>query len=599
MRISDSKFIYPLALLLAFRAVYAEPMQAPPNPPRMERGIDADGARLSVVRINIYEAEIPSDFTSYSAVESLLEPCEDLSGVTTIHADPSYSILQSEVVAQGASAFHLAHPDFADHALIINQSILPSPSSSVFFSSRLGYATEYQTAKLLVSDDSGASWNTLWSRSGSGDAGQSAFELVSAPLGDYAGSEILLRFSYEFDGTSAYTDTDTIAGWIIDDIQVGATLATQQYTAFGDPTTDEILAVEFINRARADAAAEAQRLKNTDDQDVLDAINFFNTDLDEMVAQFATLEQSLPPLAINAKLMAAARLHSQDMLENVFQGHDSSSNPPAPNEPGDTMGQRATRQGYDWSTVAENVYAYAESVWHAHAGFNIDWGDDAYGMQVPPGHRENIHSASFREIGVGIVTGSNSNGSTTVGPMLVTHDFGTEFNSDQPFMVGVTYIDHDGDGFYSVGEGLGGVEIRVTGAGHHAFSSSNGAYALPLPGDGEYSVSFSAYGYEKQSVQFTVSSSANVKIDYSAQPAAPWFADAFMIAAGSSPDSLSASAQIEYAGAAEDIGAAYSTDLATWTALPATVTALGGNSYRIDCEAPDEDFIALRLLMGL
>ena len=65
--------------------------------------------------------------------------------------------------------------------------------------------------------------------------------------------------------------------------------AAQTLYSIGDPTAEEQLILEFINRARADANAEAQRLANTTDEDVLNAIDFFGVDLDVMINQFSTL----------------------------------------------------------------------------------------------------------------------------------------------------------------------------------------------------------------------------------------------------------------------------------------------------------------------
>jgi len=297
----------------------------------------------------------------------------------------------------------------------------------------------------------------------------------------------------------------------------------QQYS-IGGPTDEEQLSVEFINRARADAAAEAQRLKDTDDPNVLSSYEYYRQhyglDLDQMVIQFADLPQTLPPLSINAKLTTAARLHSQDMFNNAFQGHYSSANPVLPNEPGDSLGSRVDRQSYDYSTVAENVYSYADSVWHAHAGFDVDWGNGPYGMQSPPGHRTNIHSADMREIGVGVVLGTNTIGGNTVGPLVVTQDLGTQ-QGDSPFVTGVAYFDLDGNGFYDLGEGIGGVRVDVTGSGYFAETAASGGYSVPVPGDGSYQVTFSGLGFAESAHQVTVSEGGNVKCDFTATYSAP------------------------------------------------------------------------------
>ena len=70
-------------------------------------------------------------------------------------------------------------------------------------------------------------------------------------------------------------------------------------------------------------------------------------------------------------------------------------------------GQRITFKGYTWNTYGENIYAYASSVFYGHAGLNVDWGPGVGGTQSPPGHRNNIQAAAFREIGIGVVDGVN------------------------------------------------------------------------------------------------------------------------------------------------------------------------------------------------
>ena len=125
--------------------------------------------------------------------------------------------------------------------------------------------------------------------------------------------------------------------------------------SIGDPTDEEQLYLEYINRSRSDPPTEGARLANTTDPDVLSAYSFFRVDLGLMQSQFNAISP-VPPLAMNAQLLAAARLHSGDMFTNQFQEHVGSD--------GRTLGQRASAQGYNWSFVAENIYSYADSVFH-------------------------------------------------------------------------------------------------------------------------------------------------------------------------------------------------------------------------------------------
>ncbi len=270
--------------------------------------------------------------------------------------------------------------------------------------------------------------------------------------------------------------------------------------AIGEPTDEEQLYLELINRARANPIAEAELLRTTADPEVLGAYAYFNVDLNMMAAQFAALGP-VPPLSLNARLSIAARLHSQDMLANNFQGHTSST--------GSNPGSRISAQGYNWVSYGENVYAASKSVWHGHAGFEVDWGNGPGGMQSPAGHRLSIHNGSFREVGVGVANGVNGG----VGPQLVTQDFATASGST-PFVTGAAYYDFNGNNFYDLGEGIGGVTVTVSGANYYAVTANSGGYSVPVPGNGTYTVSFSAANLPVATRTAQVSGSKNVKVDF-------------------------------------------------------------------------------------
>jgi hypothetical protein len=267
----------------------------------------------------------------------------------------------------------------------------------------------------------------------------------------------------------------------------------------GQPTPEEQFYVELINRARANPGAEGKRLAQTGDMDVQESYRFFSVDLERMKSEFASLSKK-PPLAINVKLTDAARGHSRDMFKKEFQGHTGSD--------GSSIGERASRAGYSWKSIAENVYAFAESVWHGHAGFQVDWGEGSGGMQPGRGHRMNIHG-NFREVGVGVVKGSKGD----VGPQLVTQNFGSAKTSTA-FVTGVAYYDLDKDGFYSPGEGIGGLSVSAKGASQRSVTANSGGYAIPIPStSATRRVDFSGLGFS-HSVNATISGGANVKVDF-------------------------------------------------------------------------------------
>ena len=296
--------------------------------------------------------------------------------------------------------------------------------------------------------------------------------------------------------------------------------ALNQYS-IGEPTDEQQLMLELINRARADAMAEAQRLVKIaqTDPEIKSSIDFFSVNLAEMVKQFNTLEQYVPPLSMNPLLSNAAMLHSQDMLNNVFQGHISSDNPLPPNKPNDKLRMRIDHQGYIWGRIAENVYAHAKSVLNAHVGFEIDWGDSStkktlHGMQDPPGHRQAIHSDKFKEVGFGIVKGSNESGGKDVGPVIITQDFGKPQADNICFITGVAYHDLNGNRFYDIGEGLKGIKFSAPSAGHFAVTSRSGGYSIPTWWNGLYAVTMDSSLTGHKLFWVPISNNQNEKLDY-------------------------------------------------------------------------------------
>ncbi len=248
-----------------------------------------------------------------------------------------------------------------------------------------------------------------------------------------------------------------------------------------EPTAREQLMLEYTNRMRLDPQPELWEMVDQLDPihspnpDIDNALQFFNVDGNLLYQQWQQLSPA-PPLAWHESLIRAARNHSQAMIDADDQQHQ------LPNEPG--LVDRVEGEGYvSWNRLAENIYAYSDTVFYGHAGFTIDWGYDTGGIQDPPGHRENIMNPDLREIGIGIL--SVTDPAKDVGPLVITQDFGSRFNSvyGNPRLLGVVYDDNDGDAFYSVGEGLGDVRITATSAGSETetFSMSAGGYQTPLP----------------------------------------------------------------------------------------------------------------------
>lgn len=87
------------------------------------------------------------------------------------------------------------------------------------------------------------------------------------------------------------------------------------------------------------------------------------------------------PLTLNPQLEHAALLHSREMAEHssmTHEGHD-----------GSTPGQRATRAGYPWSAVGENVAAGQRTADEVMAAWLSS-----------PGHCANIMNGQYAEMGI-------------------------------------------------------------------------------------------------------------------------------------------------------------------------------------------------------
>lgn len=292
--------------------------------------------------------------------------------------------------------------------------------------------------------------------------------------------------------------------------------------SIGNPTGEEQLFLELVNRARMNPAQEAQLLRSSTDPEIVRYISFFQVNLDAFASAMSKLAPA-QPLAMNAALTAAARVHSLDMFNNTYQEHNSPID-------GSNPYDRAAAEGYpvDAFAVAENIYAQAQSVLHGHAGFEIDWGtgpSSANGMQNPPHHRETIHNPGLREVGMGAVFGMKSAlpgpDHQDVGPLLITQDFGQIQNADQhPFITGVAYFDFNGNGIYDLGEGLGGVNVSVDGVEIAAITADAGGYAIPVSPNRTYRVTFAASGIESKQFDVIVATN-NVKLDFSPLYTAP------------------------------------------------------------------------------
>jgi uncharacterized protein YkwD len=269
----------------------------------------------------------------------------------------------------------------------------------------------------------------------------------------------------------------------------------------------EEYALELINRMRTNPAAELPLLLNSTDPNVQQSLSYFNVDQQVLAQQWATL-QPVAPLAWNDNLAAAAVGHNQLMIQFDQQSHQ------LPGEP--DLYTRFAAAGWDVGggayQVGENVFAFAQSVFDAHAAFAIDWANNPpTGIHDPPGHRENIMNAQFREVGIGV---TDAPAGLTVGPLVTTQDYGYRANLGNAFVVGALYQDTNNNGSYDEGEGIAGVTIVATGPSgtFTTTTSPTGGYQLPLPA-GTYTVTASGGGLANPIKQTVTVGADNVSLD--------------------------------------------------------------------------------------
>lgn len=266
----------------------------------------------------------------------------------------------------------------------------------------------------------------------------------------------------------------------------------------------EQLYLELTNRARMNPAAEAAR---------------FGIDLNEGLPAGTISAAPKQPLAPNNSLSDAIRKHVQELIDFDFFSHSGRN--------GSSVQNRVEAQGYtNWTGLGENL-AYkgttgpvnlTQFVTELHEGLFVD-------EQIANrGHRVVMLTASYKELGSGVVTGDFQGFNAA----MIGQDFGSR--SGNAFLTGVAYTDLvTTDNFYTPGEGIGGVVITATGTAG-TFSTTSGAaggYALPLPA-GTYSVTVASTALGGTRVYAGVNvGTTNAKLDFTPgnAPATPVIPD--------------------------------------------------------------------------
>jgi serralysin len=205
-------------------------------------------------------------------------------------------------------------------------------------------------------------------------------------------------------------------------------------------------------------------------------------------------------LAFDGDLNEASEGHSQWMLATDTFSHTGSG--------GSSAGTRMTNAGYSFT----GSWSWGENIAWATTRSPAGTQDEVLllhtNLMNSSGHRANILNANYREVGLGFEVGDYGGREGA----FVTENFARSGSS--VFLTGVAFDDMDGDRFYDVGEGLGGLTLTAvsnTGATFTTTTYGSGGYDLVLP-PATYTVTFSGAGIQTTSMQTTVGGS-NVKLD--------------------------------------------------------------------------------------
>lgn len=245
------------------------------------------------------------------------------------------------------------------------------------------------------------------------------------------------------------------------------------------PDGNEQAMIWLMNRARSNPTKEGLFLSDTGDSQVANAINYFKVDLSILKSEFAAIAP-MEPAAFDRRIYEGSQTHSLDLIARDAQDHNGQF-------------QKVSDAGFSSRGGRASVFSYSRSALHAHAGFNIDWGNGTSdGMQVGRGHRVGLMSSGTN---VGIAMAPESNSSTSVGP-LVTSIAYLNARTSAPdhfnkFLVGTVWNDDNDNGIYDSGEGLSGVTVMPDDGTYFAITGTHGGYSIPVSADREYLLNFS------------------------------------------------------------------------------------------------------------
>ncbi len=250
-------------------------------------------------------------------------------------------------------------------------------------------------------------------------------------------------------------------------------------------TAAEQYGIELLNRARLNPMAESAKYNVGLNQGIRD----IDTQTAGVQKLSSTQKQALAP---NQAIDTASTKHAAWMISTDKFSHTGYG--------GSDAGQRMSKAGYK-GVWGENIayQPYGRSVEETINMQHASLMKSAY-------HRANLLTGYFQEVGYSQVIGGfrGSSGS------MLTQNFGVQIEPKHAFITGVAYNDRNGNNFYNIGEGQGG--IRFDNAdGPDAVTASAGGYAVKVSQQSTVNINLGdnrEFGSVTIRVSFT-----NVKLD--------------------------------------------------------------------------------------
>ncbi|WP_373499498.1 CAP domain-containing protein [Desulfococcus sp.] len=172
--------------------------------------------------------------------------------------------------------------------------------------------------------------------------------------------------------------------------------------------------------------------------------------------RYAAWVAGMPPVAKNDALTAAAEKHARDMAVHAYYSREDRSGKSYPSriaESGyDGAAPVAELLGHDFladgAVISTEIQRLFENLLRAE-------------LSAAP-EAQTILNPAYREVGIGIEVGALPTEEGMRKALVVTLDWGGSAASPQS-AEGWVYQDRDGNGLYSVGEGLFGVPVNAVG----------------------------------------------------------------------------------------------------------------------------------------